>query len=154
MIDVLNLNTSKTISILSFICYLIIGFLLLLVSCSKSGTNPEDQVFELPDSNLTFVDDIQPLFISKCSSRTGCHLPPEPKRGLDLRNYDAIKLHLVDNIVPLVISGNGEGSFLYQILQGPLLSSRQMPLDSPLLNENNKNGIKTWIDEELTFDSE
>lgn len=45
----------------------------------------------------------------------------------------------------LVISGQGENSLLVQILDGRAIP--QMPPAGERLNDNQINGIKTWIDE-------
>lgn len=125
--------------------------LAVIYSCKDEGTNPEDQVFTLPDSNLTYTDHIRPMFVSKCSSRSGCHSSVDQAGNLDLTNYQDIRQHLVNGSIPLVFSGDGENSILYQILLTPVLDRPRMPVDGPYLNTNNSRGVKTWIDEELTY---
>jgi hypothetical protein len=125
----------------------ILFFSILSVSaCGDKGTNAEDNIV-LPESNLNFVDHIQPLFISKCANRNGCHSAFEPARGLNLTDYQTIMTHFAVNTEILVDPGIAERSFLYNILKGPILGVPRMPLEQAPLNSNNINGVKTWINE-------
>lgn len=126
-------------------------------ACKDSGTDPQDKEFVLPDSNLTYIDDIGPLFLAKCGTNSGCHNPIDKAGGLDITNYQAIILHRVDTEfgnVNLVIPGSGESSFLYQVLFQNFLYTPRMPLDGPYLNSNNTNGVKVWIDEGVIYADE
>ena len=133
-----------------FTFILVIG-LASINSCKDKGTNPEDQVFTLPDSNLTYIDHIRPMFVAKCTSRSGCHSTVDQAGGLDLTNYQDIRQHMVNGSIPLVFSGDGENSILYQILLTSYLDRPRMPIDGPYLNTNNSRGVKTWIDEGLNY---
>jgi len=134
--------------------YVFLTPILLLVaistSCTSSGTNPEDVLIVLPDSNLTFQNHIRPLFDLKCGSQGGCHGFDTPAKGLNLLEKNILVTYLVDGFGPLVFAGRGEDSFLYLILSPQNLSGWiAMPPDGPYLNENQKNGVKIWIDEGL-----
>jgi hypothetical protein len=131
--------------LLSILC------LSVITTCKDKGTNPADHVFNLPDSNLTYIDHIQPLFTAKCGSHSGCHSPADQAGGLDLTDYQSIRQHIVSGSIPLVIDGNGENSPLYRILLDSYLNIPRMPLDGPYLNTNNSNGVKIWIDEGLNY---
>jgi len=142
----------KMITKYQFIIYSIITLsisLLYMSSCSKNPADSDKDII-LPDSNLTYTIDIFPLFSVKCGSEGGCHSPifgGLPARGLDLTNYQSIMSHLIDGSEPLVIPERGEQSFLYNILLRPISGRRRMPADRTPLSLNNRNGIKTWIDE-------
>ena len=130
---------------------------LIAYACSDNGNNPQDKEFVLPDSNLTYVDDIGPLFLAKCGSNSGCHNPTDKAGGLDITNYQAILFHQVQTefgTVNLLIPGNGDGSFLYQVLLQNFIETPRMPFNGPYLNANNTNGVNTWIDEGAAFTSE
>jgi len=45
----------------------------LISSCSEEGTNPADEKFILPDSNISFYEHIEPLFNARCGLESGCH---------------------------------------------------------------------------------
>ena len=128
-------------------------------SCSDTGQNPADVDITLPDSNLTFIEDMRPFFIAKCASRSGCHSFSDQAGGLDLTDYQAIISHTVFTDFgneQLVIQGDGNSSFLYRILLNDGEGGRpRMPLDGPpYLNQNNTNGVKIWINEGLRFSRE
>lgn len=110
-----------------------------------------DTRYALPESQLTFTGQIKLLFKQKCGSDNGCHVSLNtggpPARKLDLTIYQSTITHLIDGSEPAIIPGQGEQSFLYKILFGPLLGRHQMPKNKPPLNSNERNGIKIWIDE-------
>ncbi|TFH01609.1 MAG: hypothetical protein E4H13_04440 [Calditrichales bacterium] len=137
-------NKNVRIPLPFFSLALVISF--ILVACSNDPAGPEKEI-TLPESNLNYVEHIQPLLIVKCGSRSGCHSSFEPARGLDLTNYQILINHEVDGNVRLVIPGQGISSFLYNILREPLLTTTRMPKDEPALSANNQEGIRIWIDE-------
>ena len=122
--------------------------LILIAGCSSS-TKPEENIV-LPESNLNFNDHIYPLFISKCSSRSGCHALGDAKHGLELTNYPSIITHFMSEAlsVTLVIIEDGENSPLYKVLIfEDFLGTPRMPSNGPYLNANQYNGVKKWINE-------
>lgn len=131
--------------LLSVIILAVIG------ACKDSGTDPADQVFILPDSNLTYIDHIKPMFTAKCASHNGCHSSFDQAGGLNLTDYESIITHQVNVSTPLVIYGNGDYSALYRILLAAYSGIPRMPLDGPYLNTNNSDGVRIWIDEGLNF---
>ena len=128
---------------------IIIFLILIIVGCSKSGTEPKDTIV-LTDSLLNFNDHIYPLFSSKCSSRSACHAISSPAAGLILVDYNEIRTHFMSNAPsePLLHVGDGEGSPLYKVLiQQDFLGVPRMPYNGPYLNSNQYEGVKIWIDE-------
>jgi hypothetical protein len=135
-----------------FILYVILIFSFSFLYTSSCSDNPNDpnKDFDLPDSNLTYMNDIWQFFTVKCGSENGCHSTfggGLPARGLDLTNYQSIMSHRIDGSELLVIPTQGEQSFLYNILRNPISGRRQMPPDRTPLNPKNINSIKVWIDE-------
>jgi hypothetical protein len=110
-----------------------------------------DNSIVLPESNLNYTDHLSYLFQVRCGSENGCHshlnTGGPPARGLDITDYDDLINHIIDDSTNLIIPGQGEQSFLYKILLGPVSGRPQMPKDRPPLNSNNTNGIRGWIDE-------
>jgi hypothetical protein len=120
-----------------------------MYSCSDNPADASKEII-LPDSNLTYISDIQDLFRVECGSENGCHSTAfggPPAQGLDLLNYQSIMSHMVDGSEKLVIEYQGEQSFLYNILLNNISGRRRMPPDRAPLSINNIVGIKTWIDE-------
>ena len=136
---------------------LILILLLISFACKDEGPNPAEQEFVLPESNVTYSEHLEPFFLAKCGSRSGCHGPTDKAGGLDITSYTAIREHLVDSSVGdviLVIPGDGENSFLYNVLIKDFLDTPRMPLDGPYLNQNNVNGVKIWIEEGALFSAD
>jgi len=120
--------------------------ILALLACSDNATEPQKEIV-LPEKGLNFETHIKPLFINKCASGSGCHSAFDPANGLNLTDYQTIMTYFAAGREQLVIPGQADQSFLYNILRGPLLGIPRMPLDLPPLNSNNLNGVKTWINE-------
>ena len=152
----------KNIRFLIFVVVLI-GFFYIL-ACSE-GTNPNDLKFVLPDSNVSFADDISPLFSARCGWESGCHSSTDviPPAGRDYFLTNNILLNAVllvdyqlwdtgEKLVDLDVDPqNPQSSKLYLILlEGyPVEYDDQMPppwLKEPL-TKNQLNGIKKWIEE-------
>ena len=113
------------------------------VGCG-TNTTEADQEIDLPESDLNFTEHIHPLFLQKCSR---CHSSFEPEGNLDLTDYQSIESHYIDGNVPLMIKGDGQNSFLYNILLGPLLDTPRMPYNEAPLSANYIVAIRQWIDE-------
>ena len=120
--------------------------ILTILACSDNATEPQKEIV-LPEKGLNFETHIKPLFINKCASGSGCHSAFDPANGLNLTDYQTIMTHFAAGTEQLVIPGQADQSFLYNILLGPLLGIPRMPTDLPPLNSNNINGVKTWINE-------
>lgn len=139
-------------------CTLLISISIMILSCSE-GTNPNDQKFVLPDSNLSFYDDVQPLFVARCGTETGCHSPTDIDNPLlynDLISRDGLVYYQLSSngrqLVDLTVDPLNPGqSVLYLILyEGyPTEYYDQMPPPATreTLNANQLNGIKEWIRE-------
>ena len=132
------------------------GFIFLF-SCSE-GTNPNDKKFVLPEKDLSFYDDIEPLFNARCGLESGCHSPTDNNHLLypDLVNRDGLVYHPLsttgEQLVNLDVDPiNPQSSILYLILyEGyPTEYYDQMPPPSikEPLTTNQLNGIKQWIRE-------
>lgn len=132
------------------IIYLTLFF--LIISCDGS-TGPDNSDIVLPEKDLTFIDHIQPLFAATCASRSGCHAIDNPQAGLALTDYESIRNHFIQNSSePLVRIADGANSALYLVLvQDNYLGVPQMPYNGPFLTPNQVNGVKVWINEEITY---
>jgi hypothetical protein len=150
----------KYVSYLSLIGLVL--FLLIQVSinaCSEGGTNPEDEKFILPDSNLSFYDDVEPLFQVRCGLESGCHSPSDIDNRLlytVLVNKIALMNHQLRDGKRLVFLDedmqNPDNAPLYLVvLEGypePFYDKMPPPWDNKKpLTDNQINGIKQWIRE-------
>ncbi len=140
----------------------ILQILIFLVfnTCSEQGTPPQDALFIIPESNISFYEHIQPMFIYKCGTETGCHSALDIERKmlyLELVDNNALKDHRLSKngskLIDLTIHlENPHLAPLYLILlEGyPTQQVDQMPppwLNRSPLNDSQLEGIKTWIAE-------
>ena len=113
---------------------------LIVFSCKDQRPNTSNIV--LPDSNLSYSHDIEPLFTQTCLG-SQCHSGSAPAKGLDLTPPSFS--NLLNHVPRLVVSGAADNSLLVQRLNGqiaPVMPSNQNPLTS-----NQINGIRQWIKE-------
>lgn len=105
-------------------------FLLFIAACEK-------EVFEpvvLPDKDLSFAIDIQPILDSKCVS---CH---PPAKGLDFNGPNAYS-ELVPAFAAPEDSINPEGSALYKKLTGTSHTPRTSTLEKQIFLEWISQGV-------------
>jgi len=125
------------------VCAAVTVWTALLISCTDTGPGPDsgDNVI-FPDSNVSYSQHVETLFQQRCAF-SGCHAGAQPQAGLDLTrpSYSSLRNH----VPALVVAGEGDNSLLVQILDGRL--TPRMPFNREPLNQNQINGIKTWIDE-------
>ncbi len=118
----------------------VIAAVLVVPSCKDQKSNTSNLV--LPDSNLSFSHDIEPLFAQTCLG-SQCHSGTDPARGLDLTppSYSSLMYH---NPI-LVVGGAPNNSLLVQRLDGtipPIMPTNQTPLTT-----NQIKGVRQWIKE-------
>ncbi len=120
----------------AFISVLAAGFV-MAVGCGDSGiTDPDDLVF--PDSNVSYAEHVQPLFNLRCTN-SGCH--EEQTRAGDLVLTSYFNLTARPGIV---VPFSSESSLLAQKIDGRNPHRINTPI---LVNANQIQGVKTWIDE-------
>lgn len=106
--------------------------------CDDENPVSSDVVF--PPNNVSYGAHVEPLFIEACAF-SGCHGEVQPAAGLRLTSYD----NLMFNSNQVVIRERPDESILVLRIEGRL--GARMPLNKPALNQNQINGIRTWIAE-------
>jgi hypothetical protein len=132
----------------------------LISACSDSGVKPQDVQFVIPDSNISFYDDIEPMLELRCGLETGCHSPTDARQKLlyiELINKQSLLDHKLssrgERLVDLSIHRqHPELAPLYLILKEgyPTVLDDQMPppyLNRAPLTDNQIEGIRRWIGE-------
>ncbi len=118
---------------------IIIAFFLGIVSCNESGIiGHTDIVF--PEENVSFFNHVQPFLKVTCSYQ-GCHSYESRAGGRILVDH----WNLFDIYNPgLVVPYKPDNSVLYQMIRD---TNRlpHLPLVYWSINDNQKQGIKTWI---------
>ncbi|HET6271698.1 MAG TPA: hypothetical protein VFG32_01830 [Bacteroidota bacterium] len=122
---------------------LVVGMVLSVVGIRcKDDSNPGDMgspsniVF--PPNNVSYDLHVQPLFDQTCAL-SGCHDRGTNQSPLKLTSHG----ETVFLIPGVVVPGNPENSTLVLRIEGRV--SQRMPLNRNPLNDNQINGIRTWI---------
>jgi len=102
--------------------------------------SPSNVVF--PTSDVSYSQHVQVLFNQTCTA-VGCHSSSESGDRLKLDSYENLRFGVRG--VPVVIPGNAASSMLVLRIQGTV--GQRMPLGLNPLNQNQVNGISTWINE-------
>jgi len=106
-------------------------------SCDDDGLGPGDEVV-FPEEDVSYAAHVQPYFNLRCANY-GCHEDQTRAGNLSLTSY----ITLTER-PGIIIPFDAESSLLVQKIDGRL----PHPIDVPILiNENQLNGIKTWINE-------
>lgn len=113
----------------------------LLVECDKKSTEPP--VISYPDSNLSFIQHIHPIFIENCAF-SGCHESIGPVNGLDLETLTP-SFNSVNG--PVIIPFDANSSRLYRVLLSDFAGISRMPKNRAMLPDAQIKAIQTWIEE-------
>ena len=100
--------------------------------------SPSNIVF--PTNGISYSAQVQPLFNQACNL-SGCHDAGQHQSALDLTSYGEAVL----TIPGIVVSGKPDASTLVLRIQGSV--GARMPPGTYPLNQNQINGIRTWIQE-------
>lgn len=107
--------------------------------CKEKGEeSPSTIVF--PSSGVSYKTSVQPLFNQACALAS-CHDDGTHTSDLDLTSYSK----LMFKISGIVVAGDPDASTLVLRIQGSV--GTRMPPNANMLNDNQINGIRTWINE-------
>jgi len=109
-----------------------------LIACSDFGNNPKEDE-ELPE-DVSFNDDIQPLFNASCIN---CH---GNQGKLSVRNYTNL-MKAGSNNSPVVIPKNSGESLIIKKLQGIAFGDRMPPEPASKWSDSKIELVKKWIDQ-------
>jgi hypothetical protein len=120
--------------------YAFLMLIFLVAGCKDEtpleGGSPSTVVF--PSQEVSYAQHVQPLFNQACAL-AGCHDNGTHQSELRLTTY----FNTVFATQGVVIPGQPESSTLIFRIEGT--AGQPMPLNSPPLNQNQINGIRTWI---------
>jgi Ca2+-binding RTX toxin-like protein len=99
--------------------------------------------------DVSFVDDLQPIFNSRCIQ---CHIGAAAPQGLrlDAANSYARLVNVPSNEVPSLMRvepGDPDNSYLIQKLEGTAAVGARMPLGGPYLPQETIDEFRRWITE-------
>lgn len=129
-------------------------FGVLILACQDEGTNPIDRNYVIPDSNISYYEDLQPMFYGKCGIGSACHSAENLNNDLFFADKIIFMNYMIsrtgEKLVDLELWNNPQRQPLYLIVTEPYAGIEQMP---PLsygrewLNRNQVDGIEQWIRE-------
>jgi len=122
-----------------FVCMV---FAILTTSCLQ---NVEDITVAEPVGDVSFANDIQPIFNSSC---TGCH-GSVANGNLRMRNYnELISSNGFRYGNTIIVAGDADQSGLVDSIEPePSSGIMRMPQGGPYLTATQIQLIRTWIDE-------
>ncbi len=120
-----------------------LGFVYLSLTCKDEVTGGDVNSIVFPDSNVSYGDHVEPLFLALCAIPGGCHAGENPAGDLSLETYDDLNTRIYVVYIP----GDPENSRLVRAIEGKESGIPQMPLGRPPMNSNQLKGIRTWIKE-------
>lgn len=117
-----------------------VSLIMTVLSCKDEENigSPSNVVF--PPDSVSYDNHVQPLFNQACA-HAGCHDNGSNQSPLKLTSYG----NAVLSIPGVVVAGNPDGSTLVLRIQGSV--GQRMPPAGNQLNQNQINGIRTWIAE-------
>lgn len=132
------MNIAKISGLLIFLFFT----LFFIVSCDDTLTVEDVDSKPMPQSNISFSQNIYPILQVKCAF-SGCHASSNPAQGLDLSTYSGVTAD--PNIV---FPGEPDLSKLIWAIEGrpPIEPMPPIGYARPVTNEQLR-GIKTWIEE-------
>jgi hypothetical protein len=115
---------------------------LFIGGCKNTGLGPGDSPSNVifPAHDVSFNDQVQPLFNQACNF-SGCHDDGQHQSPLKLTSYN----EAVFQVPGVVVPGKPDQSTLVLRIQGSI--GTRMPPSGNQLNQNQINGIRTWIAE-------
>jgi len=126
-------------SIVNLFLFLTFGlFLFFAVSCDS--TEPNDN--EIPESNVSYSQHIQPVLNVKCAI-SGCHDNATAAGGYAMTSYTNVFR------IPLIIPNEPNASHMYLAVtaQGGLTPMPPVYASVPPMSDKEIQGLKTWIEE-------
>ncbi len=121
----------------------VLSLVFVMLSCKDENSgeegSPSNVVF--PVDSVSYDVHVQPLFNQACAF-AGCHdANPQNSSPLRLDSWFNTVAAIPGNVVPR----NPDGSVLVLRIQGSV--GQRMPINTNPLNQNQINGIRTWIAE-------
>ena len=135
----LSIHSSKLGRLL--VIFVIFFTIIVLQQCKKNTTQSEEFVY--PDSNLSFIEHIQPIFQRDCAT-SGCHTTTSPQNGLDL---ETLTPTFLSSNGPVVIAFDADQSRLFRVLLTEYMGISRMPKGRGPLSTAKISAIRTWINE-------
>jgi hypothetical protein len=126
--------------ILSALISIIFLMIISYTGCKDQITGADIDKRVIPDSNVSYASDLQPVFEVKCNS-AGCHEDASRAGGLSLTSCANAKAD-----PSIVFPGEPDNSRMVWAVEG-IGNYPMPPIGYPPLTANQIKGIRTWIKE-------
>jgi len=121
-------------------CLILIFTFIVFISCDDTNTVEDIDRIIIPSKDVSYSEHLQRVFDVKCNAK-GCHNDQDLGGGLSFTSYANTTANYL-----VVAPGNPQNSKLVWSIEGR--SAFPMPpVGYPPLNQNQIDGIKTWIKE-------
>ena len=139
-----------------FFATVLFFILFMSVKCNDQGTAPYLTDYDIPDKNVSYYKDLQPLFNGKCGFGSNCHSPENPDNLLFFTTKEVFISHVIPGlnsplVDPDVHRRTPTQAPLYLIITEPNYAGfeRQPPisLNRAPLTDKEIEGIRVWISE-------
>lgn len=101
----------------------------------SSPTNAAPQVDAVPQTDISYSEDVYPILESRCSK---CHMGKFTSKDLNMGTYESLMIGSQNG--PVIIAGDAKESLLVQ-----KISKGQMPKREPKLTPEQIQIITDWI---------
>lgn len=126
--------------IISLLLSIAFAIIITYTGCKDQITAADVDKVVIPDSNVSYLKYIQPVFNVKCNS-SACHTGSSPAGGIDLTTCTNATAD-----PSVVFPGEPDNSRLMWAIEG--IGNYPMPPPGyPILTQNQIKGIRTWIKE-------
>lgn len=127
---------------------LIISLGILLSACGgDSSTGPDPDPDPDPNRNVSFSEDIQPIFQGNCAT-SGCHDSGTQESGVNLSSYqNAIDSEGVQYQELVINPENPDGSPLVDKIEPSPEIGERMPFEGNPLTQSEIDSIRAWIED-------
>lgn len=113
--------------------------ILILWGCSDMGDKVTNLTPDLPDTLISYLADIQPIFNSNCAS---CHLGGASSGSLRLDNFTLLMSTGIHS--PVIVANQPDSSYLVKKIEGT--AGDRMPLGG-FLSSSDSLKIRVWINQ-------
>ena len=116
-------------------------FVIFIFGCDDTVTNNDINNIQIPDSDVSYSQYIQPVFNVKCNN-SGCHNSADRAGGLSLESWAGTTANAL-----VVFPGEPGNSQLVWAVKGISGAEPMPPVGYPPMTINQIEGIETWIAE-------
>lgn len=129
------------------VCICLCSFVLASCGGDSNSTGPDPNPDPDPDRNVSFSQDISPIFQASCAE-SGCHDSGTQESGVNLSSYDdamnSVGTQYEENVIN---PGNPDESPLVDKIEPDPQEGQRMPYQRDPLSQAKIDSIRAWIED-------